>query len=204
MWLWREFYHGRKRCLIVTQMNPTFFKKPNDFRAWLAKHHQTHKELLVGFYKKGSSKPSITWPESVDEALCYGWIDGVRKSIDDISYSIRFTPRKVSSVWSLVNIKKVETLQAEGRMQAEGLRAFAARKENKSGIYAFEQKPADLPEAFKKIFKKNKAAWSFFEVQPPSYRKTLIWWVTSAKQDVTQNSRLNKLIEASAQNLRLR
>jgi uncharacterized protein YdeI (YjbR/CyaY-like superfamily) len=185
-------------------MKPTFFKKPSDFKAWLAKHHQTHKELLVGFYKKDSGHPSITWPESVDEALCYGWIDGVRKSVDEISYTIRFTPRKTTSIWSLVNIRKVEVLTAEGRMQAAGIQAFAARKENKSGIYAFEQKPADMPEAFEKIFKKNKAAWAFFQAQPPSYRKTLVWWVISAKQEATQISRLDKLIEASAQRLRLR
>jgi uncharacterized protein YdeI (YjbR/CyaY-like superfamily) len=185
-------------------MAPTFFKKPDDFRAWLAKHHQTHKELLVGFYKKDSGKPSITWPESVDEALCYGWIDGVRKSLDDISYTIRFTPRKTTSIWSLVNIKKVEALTSGGRMQATGIQAFAARKESKSGIYAFEQEPAELPVAFVTIFSKNKAAWSFFQAQPPSYRKTLVWWVISAKQEATRKSRLDKLIEASGHSLRLR
>ena len=185
-------------------MKPTFFKKPGDFQAWLAKHHQTDKELLVGFYKKGSGNPSMSWPESVDEALCYGWIDGVRKSLDEVSYTIRFTPRKTTSIWSLVNIKKVEVLTAEGRMQTAGIKAFAARKENKSGVYAFEQEPADLPEAFVKIFSKNKAAWSFFQAQPPSYRKTLIWWVISAKQEATRKSRLDKLIEASVQGLRLR
>lgn len=158
----------------------------------------------MGFYKKDSGEASISWPKSVDEALCYGWIDGVRKSVDDISYTIRFTPRKTTSIWSLVNIKKVELLTAEGRMQAAGIQAFAARKENKSGIYAFEQKPADLPEAFEKIFRKNKAAWSFFQAQSPSYRKTLIWGGVSAKKETTQKSRLDKLIEASARNLRLR
>lgn len=185
-------------------MTATFFKKPDDFRAWLAKHHQTHKELLVGFYKKDSGRPSINWSESVDEALCYGWIDGVRKSIDEISYTIRFTPRKTTSIWSLVNIKKVKALTAEGRMQDAGIRAFAVRKESKSGIYAFEQKPAELPEVFKKIFSKNKLAWHFFQAQPSSYRKTLVWWVISAKQEATQKSRLDKLIEASGQSLRLR
>jgi uncharacterized protein YdeI (YjbR/CyaY-like superfamily) len=185
-------------------MKPTYFRKPSDFQAWLAEHHQTDKELLVGFYRKDSGKPSITWPESVDEALCYGWIDGIRKSLDEISYTIRFTPRKTTSIWSLVNIKKDEVLTAEGRMQAAGIQAFNARKENRSGIYAFEQKPSELPEAFVKIFSKNKSAWSFFQAQPPSYRKTLIWWVISAKQEATQKSRLDKLIDASAQGLRLR
>jgi uncharacterized protein YdeI (YjbR/CyaY-like superfamily) len=203
MWLRREFYDRRKRPVNLS-MKPTFFKKPGDFQAWLAKHHQTDKELLVGFYKKDSGKPSMSWPESVDEALCYGWIDGVRKSFDDISYTIRFTPRKTTSIWSNVNIKKVGVLTAEGRMQAAGTQAFAARKESKSAIYAFEQKWVDLPEAFVKIFSKSKAAWAFFQAQSPSYRKTLIWWVISAKQQTTQISRLDKLIEASGQSLRLR
>lgn len=185
-------------------MQPTFFKKPSDFRAWLAKHHQTHKQLLVGFYKKDSGKPSINWPESVDEALCHGWIDGVRKSIDDVSYTIRFTPRRTTSIWSAVNIKRVGVLTAEGRMQAAGLRAFEARKEHKSEIYAFEQGLVELPAVYEKIFRKNKAAWTFFQAQPPSYRKTLIWWIVSAKQEKTRASRLDKLIEASAQGLRLR
>lgn len=203
MWLWRELHDRRIRHLIAS-MKPTFFKKPGDFQAWLAKHHHDHKELLVGFYKKDSGKPSITWPESVDEALCYGWIDGVRKSLDEISYTIRFTSRKTTSIWSLVNIRKVEVLTAEGRMQAAGIQAFSARKDSKSGVYAFEQKPVDLPEAFIKIFSKNKAAWAFFQAQPPSYRRTLIWWVVGAKQEATQKSRLDKLIEASAKSLRLR
>lgn len=184
-------------------MKPTFFKKPSDFRAWLAKNHQTHAELFVGFYKKDSGKPSITWPESVDEALCYGWIDGVRKSIDNISYTIRFTPRKTTSTWSAVNIKRVAVLKAEGRMQATGLRAFEARKEHKSEIYAFEQGPVKLPVVFEKTFRKNKAGWAFFQAQPPSYRKTLIWWIVGAKQEKTRVSRLDKLIDASAQGLRL-
>ena len=185
-------------------MKPNFFKKPSDFQAWLVRHHHDQKELLVGFYKKKSGLPSITWSESVDEALCFGWIDAVRESLDDISYSIRFTPRKTSSIWSLVNIKKVELLTAEGRMQAAGIRAFAARKDSKSGIYAFEQKPVDWPEVFALMFRKDKAAWLFFQAQPPSYRQTLIWWVVSAKLETTQKSRLGKLIEASAQGLRLR
>lgn len=158
----------------------------------------------MGFYKKDSGKPSINWPESVDEALCFGWIDGVRKSIDEISYTIRFTPRKTTSIWSLVNIKKVGVLTSEGRIQAAGIQAFAARKESKSGIYAFEQEPTELPDAFKKIFCKNKTAWSFFQAQPPSYRQTLVWWVINAKQEATQKSRLDRLIEASGQSLRLR
>ncbi|MEO8000582.1 MAG: YdeI/OmpD-associated family protein [Arenimonas sp.] len=185
-------------------MKPTFFKTPKDFSAWLSKHHQTEKELLVGFYKKDSGNPSITWPESVDEALCFGWIDGVRKSLDESSYTIRFTPRKTTSIWSTVNIRKVEVLLAEGRMQAAGTKAFEARKDHKSSVYAFEQDQVDLPENYIKVFKKQKDAWAFFERQPPSYRKTVIWWVINAKQEVTRESRLAKLIEACAQGLRLR
>ena len=184
-------------------MPPTFFKSPSAFRAWLAKHHAKERELLVGFHKKDSGKPSMTWPESVDEALCFGWIDGVRKRIDDESYSIRFTPRKTVSTWSAVNIKRATELSGLGRMMPAGLSAFAARRENRSGIYAYEQRSESLPEPFAAIMKKNKAAWAFFSVQPPSYRKTLCWWVVSAKKEETRVMRLDKLIEASANKRRL-
>ncbi|MGH8052232.1 MAG: YdeI/OmpD-associated family protein [Arenimonas sp.] len=185
-------------------MKPTFFQAPKDFGAWLSKHHQSEKELLVGFYKTGSGKPSMTWSESVDEAICFGWIDGVRKSLDDVSYTIRFAPRKPTSIWSTVNIKKVEVLTGQGRMQTAGIKAFEARKEHKSSVYAFEQNQVDLPDAHVKVFKKHKDAWDFFERQPPFYRKTVIWWVISAKQEATRESRLAKLIGACAQSLRLR
>ncbi len=180
-----------------------FFKTPSDFRKWLAANHDKAKELLVGFYKKGSAKPSITWPESVDEALCFGWIDGVRKTIDDESYTIRFSPRKPTSIWSAVNIRNVERLTAEKRMQPAGLKAYAAKKEYRSGIYAYEQRPAELVEPYVSQFKKNKAAWKFFQAQPPYYRKTLTWWIVSAKQEKTRQARLAKLIELSAKGKRL-
>ena len=185
-------------------MNPKFFKTPSAFRKWLEAHHATSKELWVGFYKKGSGKPSITWPESVDEALCFGWIDGIRKSIDEESYMIRFTPRKPSSVWSAVNIRNVEKLIKENRMQPAGLKAFAARKENRSGIYSYEQRSAELVEPYQAKLKRNKAAWKFFQSQPAWYRKVANWWVVSAKRDETRLKRLDQLIEDSAQGRTIR
>jgi uncharacterized protein YdeI (YjbR/CyaY-like superfamily) len=157
----------------------------------------------VGFHKKHSAKPSITWPESVDQALCFGWIDGVRKSIDEDSYNIRFSPRKPTSTWSSVNTKRANELIKEGLMRPAGLKAFEARKENRSGIYAYEQRSAELVEPYSGKLKRDKAAWKFFEAQPPSYRKTINWWIVSAKQEETRIRRLNKLIEESAAGRRL-
>ena len=184
-------------------MNPKFFKTPSAFRKWLEQHHATAKELWVGFYKKSSGKPSITWPESVDEALCFGWIDGLRKSIDDQSYKIRFSLRKPSSVWSSMNIRNVQKLKKQDRMRPSGMKAFEARKENRSGIYSYEQRSAELLEPYAGRLRQNKGAWNFFQSQPPSYRKQMNWWVVSAKQEETRLKRLDKLIEASAQGRRL-
>lgn len=156
-------------------MNPKFFAMPAEFRAWLEEHHETSQELLVGFYKKGSGRPSITWPESVDVALCFGWIDGVRKSVDDASYTIRFTPRKPRSIWSAVNIKRAKELAALGLMHPAGLKAFEQQADERSAIYAYEQrKAAALDEAAKQQFRANQQAWDFFQAQPPSYRKTAL------------------------------
>jgi uncharacterized protein YdeI (YjbR/CyaY-like superfamily) len=185
-------------------MKPRFFKIPSDFRKWLAANHAKSRELLVGFYKKDSGKPSITWPESVDEALCFGWIDGVRKTIDEESYTIRFSPRKPGSVWSAVNIRNVERLIKEKRMQPAGLEAYKLRKDNRSGIYAYEQRPVEMVEPYTSQFKKHKAAWKFFQAQPPYYRKTLTWYILSAKQEETRLKRLKILIDASADGKRLR
>jgi len=184
-------------------LKPRFFKTPSAFRKWLAPNHAKSTELLVGFYKKGSGKPSITWPESVDEALCFGWIDGVRKRIDEDSYVIRFTPRKTGSFWSNINIRNAEKLIAEKRMRPAGLKAYQLRKENRSGIYAYEQRSPELEEKYARKFKLDKAAWKFFQAQPPSYRKTMNWYIVSAKQEATRLKRLDKLIEASAQGQRL-
>lgn len=184
-------------------MNPKFFKTPADFRKWFASHHASVKELWVGFYKKSSGKQSISWPESVAEALCFGWIDGLRRSIDSQSYMIRFSPRKPTSIWSAVNIKHAQRLIKEGQMQPAGLKAFAARKENRSGIYSYEQRSPELEEKYARKLKQNKAAWKFFQSQPPSYRKNVNWWIVSAKQEETRLKRLDKLIETSAQGRRL-
>jgi uncharacterized protein YdeI (YjbR/CyaY-like superfamily) len=184
-------------------MKITYFRSPIDLRKWFAKHHATEQELWVGYFKKGSGKPSITWPESVDEALSVGWIDGIRKSVDEERYTIRFTPRKRTSIWSAINIKRVAELKRQGLMQPPGLEAFKARRENKSGIYSYEQRSADLPEPYRGQLKKNKAAWTFFESQPPGYRKQMNWWIVSAKTEETRLKRLRKLIDESAAGHRL-
>lgn len=178
-------------------MQPTFFEAPEDFRKWLKKNHAKETELVVGFYKVGSGKPSITWPQSVDEALCYGWIDGVRKNIDADSYQIRFTPRKPGSIWSAINIKKIEELTAAGLMQPAGLEAYSKRAESKSKIYSYEKEPVALNKAYEKIFKTNKKAWKFFQSQPAWYQRVAIHRVMTAKQEATQLKRLEQLVKDS-------
>ena len=184
-------------------MPPIFFPTPADLRRWFAEHYATAPELIAGFYKRGSGEPGITWPELVDEALCVGWIDGIRRPLDERSYTIRLTPRRKGSIWSAVNIRRVEFLLAESRMQPAGLRAFAARRENRSGIYSYEQRQDRLPEPYAGLLKANPEAWRFFEAQPPSYRKKLGWWVVSAKREETRRLRLEKLIAALAEGRRL-
>jgi uncharacterized protein YdeI (YjbR/CyaY-like superfamily) len=184
-------------------MNPTFFSTQEKFRTWLEKHHQKETELLVGFYKVNSKKPSMSWSESVDQALCFGWIDGVRKSIDEESYTIRFTPRKKTSIWSAINIKKMEELTKSGLMTEMGLKAFELRTEAKSGIYSHENEPAVLHPDFEKQFKSNKTAWEYFNKQAPSYKKVMIHWIMSAKQEKTRISRLEKTITISAEQKRM-
>ena len=184
---------------------PLFFATPGEFRAWLTKNHERKQELWVGFYRKDSGRPSITWPESVDEALCVGWIDGIRKRLDAVSYKIRFTPRKRGSTWSAVNIARIAELTSAGRMRAAGLAAFNQRVEAKSGIYAYEQrKNAALDPAAEKQFRANSKAWKFFHSQPAGYRKTATWWVISAKRAETRAKRLATLIEDSAAGLPIR
>jgi uncharacterized protein YdeI (YjbR/CyaY-like superfamily) len=184
-------------------MSPTFFPTPVDFREWLAANYNKATELVVGFYKVGSGKPSMTWSQSVDEALCFGWIDGVRKSVDADSYCIRFTPRKSTSIWSAVNIAKMEELIQQGRMQPAGLAAFEKRQEVKSKIYAYEQGEISLSTDFEDALKADEKAWAFFQKQAPSYRKLAINWVMSAKQETTKLSRLKKLIANSAEGRRI-
>ncbi len=179
-------------------MKPEFFQTPADFGTWLEKNHATATELWVGFYKKDSGKPSITWPESVDQALCFGWIDGIRQGVDEISYQIRFTPRRRGSIWSATNIKRAKELVRQKQMRPTGLKAFAARIENKSGIYSYEQRSTELKQPYANLLKKNKAASNFFKKQPPSYRKMIGWWIISAKKEETRMARLAKLISESA------
>ena len=185
-------------------MKPTFFARPEDFRRWLQRNHDKADELLVGFWKKDSGKPSMTWPESVDEALSFGWIDGVRRRIDDESYSIRFTPRRRGSIWSAVNIKRATELTRLGRMAPAGLRAFEARDEKKSAIYSYENRPRDLAPEYEKSFRTNKKAWEYWSAQPPGYRRQLTYFVMEGKKNETRQRRLATLIDACAQGRRLR
>jgi uncharacterized protein YdeI (YjbR/CyaY-like superfamily) len=185
-------------------VKPLFFATPREWRQWLAKHHATTDELWVGFYKRESGKPSITWPESVDEALCVGWIDGLRKRLDDERYVIRFTPRRTSSIWSAVNVRRVGELTRLGRMKPAGLGAFAARTKKKTAVYSFEQrKAAKLPAAYVRRFKANPAAWRFYSEQAPWYQRVTAFWVTSAKQEETRLRRLATLIADSAARRRI-
>ncbi len=180
-------------------MDAQFFDSPGAFGSWLRDHHDSATELWVGYWKKGCDQPTMTWPESVLEALCYGWIDGVRKRLDDQRYKIRFTPRKASSIWSAVNIRHVETLLAAGRMQPAGMRAFEARTADRSVVYSYERKEAQLDVESRKRFQANRAAWKFFESQSAWYQHSCNWWVVSAKQEKTRARRLDQLISDSAQ-----
>jgi uncharacterized protein YdeI (YjbR/CyaY-like superfamily) len=175
-----------------------FFPTAEEFRRWLEQHRAAARELWVGFYKVSTGRASITWPESVDEALCVGWIDGIRKSLDESSYPIRFTPRKPRSTWSAVNIRRARALTKEGRVHPAGLHSFEARRENRSGIYSYEQRPDDLAEPYRSALRKHKSAWSFFRSQPPHYRRAVTWWVVSAKREETREKRLDALVEHSA------
>src|SRR5450432_2256462 len=187
----------------VNPVTIAFFTSPALLRDWFEQRHATATELWIGFHKKVSGFASISWPESVDEALCFGWIDGIRKNVDATSYKIRFTPRKSISTWSIVNIRRAQELAELGRIRPAGLKAFAERRENRSGIYSYEQRNGDLPEVYTRVFRRNKVAWTFFRTQPPGYRKKLMWWIVSAKQEVTRLARLDKLIATSAAGRRL-
>jgi uncharacterized protein YdeI (YjbR/CyaY-like superfamily) len=180
-------------------MRPIFFKTAAEFRAWLQKYHTTKAELIVGYYRKDSGKPSITWQESVDEALCFGWIDGIRRKHSDEAYSNRFTPRRPTSNWSAINIARVAELTKQGRMQPTGLAAFEKRKEHKSRVYTYEQKDEmAFPPELEKKFRANKKAWAFFQTLPPYYRRLEMRWVSSAKAEATRLRRLAKVMEACA------
>jgi uncharacterized protein YdeI (YjbR/CyaY-like superfamily) len=180
-----------------------FFRSSADFRKWLEKNHDKARELWIGFYRKDSGKGGITYHEAIDEALCFGWIDGIRKKIDDASFTNRFTPRKPKSIWSNVNVAHVERLTGAGKMRPPGLAAFKARDESRVGMYSFERDNAQLEPDMKLRFQKNKAAWKYFESTPAYYRKLTTWWVISAKREETRERRLAQLIDCSAKSSRL-
>jgi uncharacterized protein YdeI (YjbR/CyaY-like superfamily) len=182
---------------------PRFFRTPAEFRAWLEKNHDATTELQVGFYKKASGRKGITYEEALDEALAFGWIDGITRRIDDERWTIRFTPRKPKSNWSLKNIRRVGELTKQGRMAPPGVRAFEGRDRSRDGTYSFEQPQPELGEDLEKRFRRNRKAWGFWEAQPPGYRRVATWWVTSAKREETRLRRLATLIEDSANGRRL-
>ncbi|MDD3723725.1 MAG: YdeI/OmpD-associated family protein [Lutibacter sp.] len=188
---------------IQAKKTATFFETQEEFRKWLEIHHKKETELIVGFYKVGSGKPSMNWSQSVDQALCFGWIDGIRKSIDKESYSIRFTPRRSTSIWSAINIKKVEKLTKAGLMKDAGIKAFKSRKQDRSRIYSYENDVISLDSNYEKHFRKDKIAWDFFTNQAPSYQRAIIRWIMSAVQEKTRQSRLEKLMKESRQQRRL-
>jgi uncharacterized protein YdeI (YjbR/CyaY-like superfamily) len=184
-------------------MKPIFFATPDKWRAWLEKNHDSRSEVLVGFHRKSSGLPTMTWAEAVDQALCFGWIDGVRRSIDETSYYNRFTPRRPNSNWSAVNIKKVELLTKQGMMHPAGVAAFERRSKERSKSYSYERANAKLNASYEKRFRARKGAWAFWESQPPGYRRTATWWVVSAKREETRERRLTTLIEDSAKGRRI-
>jgi uncharacterized protein YdeI (YjbR/CyaY-like superfamily) len=183
-------------------MKARFFKSQSDFRKWLERYHDKETELLVGFYKKDSGKSSITYPEALDEALCFGWIDGVRRKVSDDAYVQRFSPRRARSIWSNVNVRHIERLKKEGRMAPAGLKAYELKDPKRTGIYSFENRPRDLSAAYEKQFRSNKKAWEFFEQQPPGYKRLMIYRIMEGKQEETRQRRLAQLIEASAKGVR--
>ncbi len=178
---------------------PRFFATQADLRAWFDAHHETEPELVLGFYKKASGRPTVTWPQAVDEAIRVGWIDGQARRIDDESHLLRFTPRRPGSIWSKVNVEKAEALIAAGEMLPAGLRAYEARREERSGVYAYEQETEpELGEAYEVALRADEAAWAYFQARPPWYRRAATWWVISAKREATRERRLATLIEDSA------
>jgi len=184
-------------------MEVRFFATPDDFCKWLDQNYDKQTEQWVGYYKVKSGIPSMTWSESVDEALCYGWIDGLRKSIDEKSYKIRFTPRRPKSIWSAINIQKVAELTKLGKMKPVGIEAFKKLDVKRTDVYSFEQKELVLGEAFEQKIKDNEKAWNFFQSLPPSAKKATIHWLMSAKREDTKLRRLDTLIESSENGLRI-
>jgi uncharacterized protein YdeI (YjbR/CyaY-like superfamily) len=184
-------------------MNPVYFQNQSEFREWLEKNHNKESEIIIGYYKVGTGKPSMTWSQSVDQAICFGWIDGIRRSVDKDRYSIRFTPRRLTSNWSNVNIKKVGELKKKGLMKKPGLDIYNKRKDSKSGMWNFDRESIKLDDNLERLFKTNNIAWEFFVKQAPSYQKTKSLWIMSAKQEATKISRLKKLIMACEKQIKL-
>jgi uncharacterized protein YdeI (YjbR/CyaY-like superfamily) len=180
-----------------TSRSGLHFESAAAFRSWLESNHASATELWVGFHTKASGKGGATYPEALDEALCFGWIDGIRRKVDADSYTSRFTPRKARSTWSLVNVRHVERLTAAGRMHPAGIRSFEARDPKRTGIYSFEQRPKELPTDLEKAFRANPGAWTHWQGQPSGYRRTATWWVVSAVREETRQKRLQTLIAAS-------
>lgn len=186
------------------EMNPIFFATPDEFVSWLEEHHERERELWVGYYKKGTGRPTMVWPEAVDAALCFGWIDGIRKSIDGESYKNRFTPRRKGSNWSAVNIRRIQELTEQGLVRPAGKAAFDAAVEAKKAVYSYEQaQDPELPEEFEATFREQPTAWKYFQASAPWYQKSAIWWVMSAKKDETRRKRLESLIADSAAERRI-
>jgi uncharacterized protein YdeI (YjbR/CyaY-like superfamily) len=183
--------------MTIVSQEPTFFPTEGDFRSWLEANHEAAPELLVGFWKKGTGKPSIDWPQARDQALCFGWIDGIRKSLGEEAYTIRFTPRRKGSIWSKVNVARYEALTASGQMTDAGVRAYEENK-HKSGLYSYENEQKELTAEEQKQLRRNKLAWSDWEKRPRGYRKVVLHWITSAKRPETRAKRLAALIEVSA------
>jgi uncharacterized protein YdeI (YjbR/CyaY-like superfamily) len=184
-------------------VKPTFFGSPEALRRWLLANHDSADELLVGLYKKAAGKPSITWPQLVDQLLCFGWIDGVRKSLDENRYTIRVTPRRKGSVWSAVNLRRARELIELGWMKPSGLAAYEARDEEKTRRYSYEREQAALDAGLEAVFRANEKAWSFYEAQPPGYRKLAAFYVMSAKREETRRRRLENLIRESESGRRI-
>jgi uncharacterized protein YdeI (YjbR/CyaY-like superfamily) len=180
-------------------MDIEFFQTQDDFMAWLENQHTVLKEQWIGYYKKATGQPSISYQESVDAALCYGWIDGLKMAIDGERYAIRFTPRKPTSTWSAVNMRRVAELQALGKMKSAGMQAYQLRRENKSGIDSYEQRSADLDSPHIDRLQQNQSAWEFYQAQSNAYRRAANWWVVSAKTETTRLKRLDQLIACSAE-----
>lgn len=187
----------------MTDRPPVAFATPAALRAWLEKHHRTEAEIILRLYRTSAADRGVTYAQALDEALCFGWIDGVRKRYDDISYTQRFTPRRARSIWSRVNVAHVQRLIKEGRMTEAGLEAFEARSADRTGVYSFENVPAELPDAYRERFQRKKRAWAFFEQQPPGYRKICRHWIMTAKREETRLRRLQTLMDCSARGERI-